>query len=330
MRIVFDCFKQVKGAGKSIGIYNLALNLVKNLVRYKRTSTDEKILRTELIVLGNRYNRGDFDITGVRFVCIDAYDPLNKIHCAVWELSVISNVCRKLTADKVIFPRGYCALTHPVKDIVIIHDLIPFYYKRNFPDTFNKIENAYIINRLRSSARTCYRIVTISEASKRDIIKYCQVDESKIRVIHNGCNEMTPYKEKEDGNEPYICAITSGLPHKNAKGILRSYERYCEISKAPLDLVVIGIGDLSCYGLPEDVKARITYWKFIKDNEEMHRIIANSVLLLFLPLIEGFGYPPIEAMQLKTPVICSNIDSLSEVVDDAAILVDPKDPREVA
>jgi len=245
MRVVIDCFKQVKGAGKSIGIYNVALSLTQNLVEEQRRTVNETIRQAEIIVLGNAYNRDDFAIDGVQFFEVDTYDPLNKAHCVLWELFGVAKVCKKLKADRILYPRGYCALTHPVKDIVLIHDLIPFYYDEHFPGVFGRAENAYIMNRLKASARSAAQIITISEASKKDIIKYCGVKEEKISVIHNACNAIAFDEEKEPQSEPYICAITSGLPHKNAKGILESYRKYCEISNDPLNLVMIGIADTS-------------------------------------------------------------------------------------
>lgn len=330
MRIVIDCFKQVKGAGKSIGIYNVALSITQNLVLEQGRTEDDRIRNAEIIVLGNAHNACDFRIEGVTFVEVVGYDPLNKVSCVLWELFGVSRVLRSLKADRVLFPRGYCALTHPVKDIVLIHDLIPFYYDEHFPGVFGKAENAYIMNRLKASAKTAKQILTISEASKQDILKYCGVREDKITVIHNACNAISFAEEKRFQQKPYICAITSGLPHKNARGILESYRKYCEISETPLDLVVIGIADTSICDLPEEVKAKIICRKFIKSNEEMYRIINNSAVFLFLSLVEGFGLPPIEAMQLKVPVVCSNASSLPEVVGDAAVLVDPTSPEDVA
>lgn len=330
MRIVIDCFKQIKGVGKSIGIYNVALNLIKNLVKYKDTSEDKRIRNAELIVIGNKYNKEDFDIKGVNFVCVINFNPLNKVHCVIWELFAVSSVCKKLRADRVLFPRGYCALTHPVKDTIIIHDLIPFYYNEHFPKVFNKVENAYIMNRLKVSANSCNNVITISEASKLDILKYCGIKDDKITVIHNGCNEIFYNEKKDIKKKAYICTITSGLPHKNAKGILKAYQEYCKIAEKPLDLQIIGLEDTSCVELSDDVKSKVTCYKFIKENNELHRIIANSKVFLFLSLVEGFGFPPIEAMQLDVPTICSNISSIPEIVGNASILVNPEEPLEIA
>ncbi len=330
MRIVIDCFKLVKGAGKSIGIYNVALNLVKGLVNEKHKKNNWKVNKCELIVLGNAFNKKDFKINGIRFVEITNYNPLNKIHCIIWELYSVTKICKYLDADRVVFPRGYCALLHPTEDIILIHDLIPFYYNQNFPYFFNKLENAYIMKRLKMSARSCKKIITISNASKQDILDYCGVSEEKITVIYNACSEINDSGIKEKCDRPYICAITSELPHKNAKGIIESYKMYYEISSNPLDLVIIGIQDVSYYYVPQEINNRITCYKFIKEDRELHKIIANSTLFLFLSLTEGFGLPPVEAMQLNVPVVCSNTSSLPEVTGGAAVLVNPCDYMEVA
>ena len=330
MKVVIDCFKLVKGAGKSIGIYNVAISLIRNLVIEKNRTEDLQIRRSEIVVLGNKCNHEDFDVNGVRFVEVTDYNPLNKLHCVLWELFGVSKVCKKLKADKVLFPRGYCALTHPCEDIVLIHDLIPFYYNEHFPGVFNRTENAYIMRRLKQSARSAKKVITISESSKADIIKYCGVDEEKITVINNACNAVDYVVKKDASAEPYICAVTSNLPHKNANGILMSYEEYRKIASFPMELHVIGID--ADYKSDIDAKTRkhIHFHKYIKDNNDMYKLISTATVFLFLSLIEGFGLPPVEAMQLGVPVICSNTSSLPEVVGDAAVLVNPNDYRQVA
>lgn len=328
MKIVIDCFKQVKGVGKSVGIYNLTVCLVINLAKSQKTSKEEYIRETELVVLGNKYNRQDFAIPGVKFVEIKRWDPLNKIHCVLWELFEVALICKKIKADRVMFPRGYDALIHPVKDIVTINDLIPYYYAKHFPDTFNRIENTYIMMRLKAAAKHSHHIITLSEASKEDIVNTFKINAKKISVINCGLTD-TPHRIY-DVEKPYICAGTSRLPHKNAVGILKAYERYFEKTKEPLPIVITGISDTSCYHLPENIRKMITCIDFIKDDNEFYSYTANSKLFLYLSLIEGFGFPPIEAMQMGVPVICSNSTSIPEAVGDSAVLVDPDDPEQVA
>ena len=326
MRLVIDCFKLIKGTGKSIGIYNVAQGLVKHLGEINMASGEHE----EIIVLGNDNNREDFDVPGVMFKEINQFDPTNKLHIVIWELLNVSTVCKKLKADRVLFPRGFSALTHPVYDIVLIHDLIPFYYNDHFPGYFNRLENAYIMSRLKQSARNAKKVITISQASKQDIIRYCEVDEQKISVIHNACEELNCTAEEDENRKQYICAMTSTLPHKNAKGVIESYRKYCELSEEPLDLVIIGLKDTNDYDLPDSIRQKITCHKFIKNTEDMYKIIGKSEVFLFLSLVEGFGLPPIEAMQLGVPVICSNTSSLPEVAGDAAVLVNPDNSNETA
>lgn len=330
VRIVFDCFKLVKGSGKSIGIYNQALNMIRHMADHKKESSDEKIRKAELIVIGNPINRADFEISGLTFVCITELDPLNRLHALWWELAGVSGEIKKLHADRVIFPRGFCALTHPVKDTVIIHDMIPFYYHEHYPGYFNKIENAYIMRRLVQSARKARRVVTVSEASKKDIVKYAKIDERKITVLYNGCEK--PGREgfaDRKGGKPYLAAVTSLLPHKNAEGIIKAYTEYFRSAETPLDLVVTGIDNVDAYDVPSEIREHITCHKYIESDSELYGIIGRAEIFLFLSLAEGFGFPPVEAMQLGVPVICSDRTSLPEIVGDAAILADPCDHSEV-
>lgn len=323
--LVIDCFKQVKGAGKSIGIYNLALNLVRNLGIQKQNGMlqDEKI-----IVLGNEHNRKDFEVEGIEFIQVP-YNPLNKLRCIWWELFQVPCWGKKLHADRIVFPRGFGSMLRLCKETIIIHDMIPFYYHEHFPDFFNKLENFYIMWRLKASARKSDQIITISEASKRDILHYSHCDERKIVVINNGYNGMKNIPEHVE-KEDYIIAVTSGLPHKNAEGIVKAYDAYYKKAQSPLPLKIIGIADVEKYALQDMVKAKITCYKYIESDLEMHEMIAKAKVFLFLSLVEGFGFPPIEAMQLGTPVICSGITSLPEVVGDAAVLVSPDDFSGVA
>lgn len=320
MKLMIDCFKLVKGAGKSIGIYNLALNLVRELASVPEDN--------KLIVLGNAYNRQDFDISGVKFIEIRK-NPLNKITCILWELFEVSIIAKKVKADKVLFPRGYASLLHLTRESVIIHDMIPFYYHENYRGYFNRLENFYIMWRLKASARSADDVITISEASKRDIIKYAHISKDRITVIHNGYNAIN-FREYEKPAKDYIIAVTSVLPHKNAEGIVKSYERYYHMTAHPLPLKIIGIESVDGITSDRAASGQITCIKYIEKNEDFYQLIYEARIFLFLSLAEGFGFPPIEAMQLATPVICSDASSLPEVAGNAAVLVNPKDYDAVA
>lgn len=328
MVLVIDCFKLVRGAGKSIGIYNLALNLVRNLVAERECTNDSKIKQCKIVVLGNIYNEQEFNIAGVEFVRIN-HNPLNKIRCIWWELFEVSLVAEKYHADKVIHPRGYAPIKKTAEEYIIVHDMIPFYYNEHYKGYFNLLENFYIMWRLKASIRSCDGVITISEASLKDILSRVNISSDKISVIYNGYNQIGEVPKKKSICD-YMIAVTSGLPHKNAEGIVRAYEAYYKKTDNPLQLYIIGINDVKQYKLDRCIETNIMCFKYIESDEEMHQMIADATIFLFLSLIEGFGFPPIEAMQLGTPVVCSQCSSLPEVVGNAAILVDPTNPEQIA
>lgn len=291
-----------------------------------------------IIVLGTRHNEEDFRIPGVRFVSVK-YDPRNKLICILWELYLVTIALKRLNADRVLFPRGFAPLFHPTEDYVIVHDMIPFYYDKEFPGVLNPLENFYIMWRLKASIRHSHGVITDSFASKKEILRITGVKEDKVQVVYPGqnkldiaavsstslCQEVTDLKGQD-----YICSITSGLPHKNAIGIIESYKKYCNICHNPFPLVIIGLSDLDDYEVPNEIKRHIICIKYLKEDIQMHRVIMGSKVFLFLSLQEGFGFPPLEAMQLGVPVICSDRTSLPEVTGTAAELVDPDNTQKVA
>lgn len=329
MILIVDCFKLVKGQGKSIGIYNLTKNLVSNLAKENCRSNQID----EIIIVGTEKNRADFEVDGVRFTTVP-YNPTSKLQCILWELLWVKKYIKKYKGDRILFPRGYAPLFFKGKDTIIIHDLIPFYYHENFPGVFNPLENFYIMNRLKASIKSAERIITISDYSKDEIERRVPSAKGKIKVIYNGLNDLTVEaekcgKEKSNPQEPYLCAMASKLPHKNAKGILEAYKVYWNSTESPLPLKIIGIDSAELVEMGEVANDIICY-PYVKGDLELVKIIAESEIFLFLSLIEGFGFPPLEAMQLSVPVICSDRTSLKEVVEGAAVMVDPENAEEVA
>ncbi|MBQ3035591.1 MAG: glycosyltransferase, partial [Lachnospiraceae bacterium] len=191
-----------------------------------------------------------------------------------------------------------------------------------------------------------------SEYSKADILEKVPGCGDKIAVINNGLNDVAfgqmetagdakGSEQAKDRRNDYMAAMTSGLPHKNAKGVLAAYETYYKLvkdkqikdknEKEPLDLVVFGLSDTSLYPkMDKEAAAHVRCYKFFEKFEDMCRMAAGAKAYLFLSYVEGFGFPPLEAMQLGVPVVCSNRSSLPEVVADAGILVEPDDDETIA
>ena len=335
MNLIIDCFKLVKGAGKSIGIYNLT----KSLVEYLGAENVRRNYAQNILVLGNSHNRKDMETDGVTFLQMKG-NPLDRKYDLWWELFGVNRVAAKYQADRILFPRGYRPLFYRGKDTILIHDLIPFYYNEHYPGVFNKYENAYIMNRMKASIRHADRIITISDYSMKDIESRVPGAEKRTVRIYNGLNDIavpqqkTEAENRQQEEQPYMIAVTSKLPHKNAQGIINAYESYYHKAARPLRLVVIGIPDTEEYiangTLSEQAGRNIQCYGYIAEYADMCRLIHEATFFLFLSYAEGFGFPPLEAMQLGCPVICSDRTSLAEVVGDAGILVDPDDIENVS
>ncbi len=332
MRLVIDCFKLVKGQGKSLGIYSLTKSLVRHLAEDISGSQ-------EIVVLGNKYNRGDFSGKGIRFLEMKG-DPLDKKYLAFWELIYVNRILKLVRADRVLFPRGFRPLFCRVPDTVIVHDLIPFYYHDRFPGYLNRIENAYIMWRLRMSIQRADTVITVSEYTKADILKrfkLAAMRKNRIFAIQNGVNDMEPSameaaRVARKTAKAYISAITSPMPHKNAAGILKAYEAYYRMAENPLPLMIVGIDETEAYYPEMDAEAaqHVGCISYIKQYDHICRFIGASRAFLFLSRAEGFGFPPVEAMQLGVPVVCSDSWSLPEVCGDAAMMVPVDDAKAAA
>jgi glycosyltransferase involved in cell wall biosynthesis len=132
----------------------------------------------------------------------------------------------------------------------------------------------------------------------------------------------------------YILTIGSSDPRKNVKAAIEAYFRLSPELQECYSLVVV----LAHGALRERLTAQVdslglagrVLFLNSQPHDKLVWLYSAASLFLFLSLYEGFGMPPAEAMACGTPVIVSNLSSLPEVVGDAGVLVDPKDPPAVA
>lgn len=331
MRVGIDAVKLEKGIGKSIGIYNYTKYLIEAF------KDDAQI---QLVIIGNESNRVDFEQKGVEFV---AYEKINESAVAKmrWELFTVTSVSKKLKLDVIIYPRGFVPIFNPVFTINVVHDLIPFYYKEHYPEQFNKWELLYITTRLRQSVRQANVTVTISDYSLQDIQQrfHIKAKSKKVVRVYNPfiCHPEPKEKPAPDSETqaPYIFAITSELPHKNPTGIMHAYDTYVQqmtqLGRTSLALKVVGLKHIDKYKtlLSQEALEKVTFFGFL-ENRDFNKVFANASVFLFLSEIEGFGYPPLEAMAYGIPTIVSNQTSLPEVVGNSAYLVGPFDYQGIA
>lgn len=200
----------------------------------------------------------------------------------------------------------------------------------------------YLLNRgvPRSSAMFCY-----SNFLKQKVIERFNYDAERIFVTSPGIGEeMRLIEDKEAlaayqrglGIEgPYILFIGAITIRKNVGLLLEAYNRLVEDQKIPHKLVLVGE---ALFSTAESIFKRIEELK-LKDrvvlvgqrpHSELPWLYSGADVYVFPTLSEGFGLTPLEAMACGTPVVASNVTSVPEVVGDAAVLVDPTRPEEIA
>ncbi len=258
----------------------------------------------------------------------------------IWffELSVPSAL-RRIKADLLYSPDGYLSLRSKVPQVVEFHDL----NFEHFPGDMPKIHLWHYKKFFPKFARKAKRIVTVSEFSKQDIVDCYGVDPNKIDVAYNGVNEtFKPLSEAEKKivrahysfGHPYFMFVGSLHPRKNLARLFTAFDRFKQRSKNDVRLVIVGekrwwtepiqqaYEAMSC---KEDVMfvGRLSA-------EDLHKVTAAALASVYVSYFEGFGIPILEAFRCDTPVITSNVTSMPEVAQDAALLVDPFDEDSIA
>jgi glycosyltransferase involved in cell wall biosynthesis len=245
----------------------------------------------------------------------------------------------KLKPDLFFSPDGLCVLGTQTKQIPVIHDL-NFEHHPEFHRFWARKYYRYFFPRF---ARISHHILTVSEFSKNDISKTYSVPEDKISVIYNGVSEKFhpvsdeikySTKKKFTNGRNYFVYVGSLHPRKNINGLFKAFSEFKKQEKSNIALVLAG----PVYWGMKEIYHSLTSLQLENDviftnrlsDEDLNNILASSLGLVYVPFYEGFGIPVIEAFAAGVPVITSNVTSLPEVAADAAFLVNPHNPREIA
>ena len=220
------------------------------------------------------------------------------------------------------------------RSVVTIHDCIHLMFPQYLR---NRAAYVYARASMWSAAHQAHRILTVSEASKRDILHFFSVPPEKVVVVYNAIEErfaVTPsaeaierVRERYQLNHQFVLYVGNIKPHKN---LVRLIEAFAELRKRGFeDLKLLIIGD-EISKLPALRRAvhshklhkHVRFLGYLED-ETLAILYRLASVFVFPSLYEGFGLPPIEAMASGTPVVTSNVSSMPEVTGDAAVLVDP-------
>jgi glycosyltransferase involved in cell wall biosynthesis len=215
------------------------------------------------------------------------------------------------------------------KQIVTIHD-VSFL---SHPGWFSKKAYYYYRFLIPAIARRAVKIITVSEFSKREIIRHLHIPGDKIKVIYNGgavfSQGQCPERKGENYGK-YILAVASLDPRKNYRRILLAYKK---LEMGDIKLILVGAENrVFKGGVLKDLKEageNVIYRGYVS-NGELADLYQEARLLVYPSLYEGFGIPPLEAMACGCPVVASHAASLPEICGDAAHYVDPYSAESIA
>ncbi len=223
------------------------------------------------------------------------------------------------------------------RSVVTIHDCIHLMFPQYLP---NRAAYAYAKASMWNAAKRSHRILTVSEASKRDILHFFNVPPEKIVVVYNAIDErfwnapreedVARVRERYQLDHGFVLYVGNIKPHKN---LVRLIEAFDELRKHggfdELKLLIIGDEISRLPALRRAVHSHklhkhVRFLGYLPD-DTLAILYRLAAVFVFPSLYEGFGLPPLEAMASGTPVVTSNVSSLPEVAGDAAVLVDPYD-----
>lgn len=255
-----------------------------------------------------------------------------------WFECALPRALKREKIDVFFSPDGFLSLRSNVKQIGVIHDLNFLHHPKDVPWRFRQFYHYFF----EKYAKKADKLLTVSHFSKRDIVTSYKLPEDKITVAWNGVsNAFQPISEKEKqevrekhtNGESYFLFVGALHPRKNLKTLLKAFELYRKTNKEGKLLIVgenlFSTKKMNDRKINEVLKKEIHFTGHLP-LEELARITASAMALVFVPYFEGFGIPLVEAMKCGTPVIAGNLTALPEVIDDAGILVNPMDANQIA
>ena len=186
-------------------------------------------------------------------------------------------------------------------------------------------------------------IITISEFSKGEIVKWLGIPEEKVSSIHLGVDnswsvppppeELTACLKRYGLAEGYLIAVGTLQPRKNIDRLIDSHATLPKQMQAEMPLLVVGregwgVKELSARLRSQD--SRHIKWVSRVSDEDLKILMAGARALAFPSLYEGFGLPIIEAFAAGVPVLAANKTAIPEVAAGAALLFDPENVASIA
>ena len=234
--------------------------------------------------------------------------------------------------DLLLSPSHSIPLYCPIPSIAVIYDLAYFKFKKYFT-WFDYLMLAKLTTNF--AVKNSSRLITISQSTKNDIIKYFNIAPDKITVVYPGYDHHIYYPRKSAViakvrnkyriNKDYLIFVGTLQKRKNIVRLIQAFNQLKKVDKIKSQLVIVGKKGW----LYEDIFTTVEQLGLTKDVvftdyvplTELPALISGAKFYILPSLYEGFGLPLLEAMACGTPVITSNVSSMPEICQRAGLLI---------
>ena len=292
---------------------------------------------TDYVLLCRRGDETETDSFGANFRVVTERSP----NYSVREQISVPLALRRAGAELFHAPHYVLPPLTPCRSIVTIHDCIHLRFPQYLP---SRLAHAYARAQIWTAIRRASRILTVSQASKEDLLTFFDVPEERITVIPNAIDErfrvppseeeMVRIRERYQLPRRFIMYAGNVKPHKNLERLIDAFRLIRQGGHDDLGLLVTG-SEVSKYATLRRAVHRYHLHRHVRflgyqPTATLAALYHLADVFVFPSLYEGFGLSPLEALACGTPVVSSNVSSLPEVLGDAAILTDPYAAESIA
>lgn len=332
MRIGIDCRMY---SSRFTGIGRYVYELTENLFRM-----DQK---NEYVLFFNEPEFSHFTVPNdrVKKVLVDA--P----HYSLAEQTKFLHVLNKEKLDLMHFTHFNAPIFYRRPSVVTIHDLtLSFYPGKKMSSILYRF--GYHVT-IKSAVKKAKKIIAVSFNTKKDLQKLFSAPDEKISVIYEGVHEkfqpvkdqvdqkkLDNVKEKYRLDKPYLLYTGVWRSHKNLPNLLHAFHILKNEYGFDGSLVITGRKDpvyapeLEEKTLSLKLEDDVIFTGLVEE-KDLVPLYNGALAYVFPSLYEGFGLPPLEAMQCGVPVIASDISSIPEICGkENAVFFDPKNPEDMA
>lgn len=236
---------------------------------------------------------------------------------------------RAVAADELLLSLCNTAPLLRRKQVVVIHDAAT----EAVPQAFSTGFRLWYRVLMPLLGRRALRVATVSEFSRSELQRAYGISPHKIDVVVEGGEHIRREPAGSDAlsrfglsGRPYLLAVSSMAAHKNFRLVLEALSMMAE---PPFDVVIAGGANAKVFGDAGKVDDERIHWLGYVSDGELAALYQQAWAFVFPSIYEGFGIPPLEAMQWGCPVVAARAASIPEVCGDAALYFDPRNAGEL-